>query len=65
MEQRSVRAGFDIVDDRRLEIEVEGARNVFTTTRLREKGRKAAVGVGGRAIKQTTVGLSWLSSENK
>lgn len=58
MEQRTVRAGLDIVDDTRFEVDVDGPRNVLARAGLGEERGETDVVLGRRGIGQTTFRLN-------
>jgi hypothetical protein len=57
VEERAVGTGLDIVDDTRLEVNVDRTGHILATAGLGEERRKASVVLGRSGISQTTVGL--------
>ena len=58
MEERPVRADLDIVDNTRLEIRIDGTRDVFSATGLGKESREAVLsGFCARAFLKAAVGL--------
>lgn len=56
VEQAAVGASPDLIDDTGLEVNVEGAGNVFAGRRFRKEGAKATP--RGTPVYDTTIGLS-------
>ena len=56
MEKGAIRAAPDLIDDTRLEIDVERAGYMLSRAGLREEGREALVG-SWAAISNTAIGL--------
>ena len=57
MEEGPVGADFHVIDGARLEVDVEGAGNILARAGLGEEGGEAAVAVGARVLRGTTVRL--------
>jgi len=58
MEERPVRADLHVVDNARLEIRIDGTRDVFSATGLGKESREAVLsGFCARAFVEATVGL--------
>lgn len=58
MEEAPVGSGPDLIDDVGLEVDVKRAGNVLARRGLGEEGAEAIVVGGGRAVNETTIGLS-------
>ena len=57
MEEIPVRAGLDIVDNARLEIRIDGTRDVFSATGLGKESRETVLSGFSGAFLKTAVGL--------
>ena len=57
MEETAVNASSNLIDDIRLEVNVEGTGNVFSGRGFREEGAEPIITGGDRISGQTTIGL--------
>lgn len=57
MEEGPVWTGLHVVNDARLEVDVEGTRDVFPAAGLGEEGRETTVRGGWRALGKATIRL--------
>ena len=57
MEEAAIGAVANLIDDIRLEIDVERTRHVFARRGLGEEGAEAIIVLGRRIVRKTTIGL--------